>query len=116
MPKFSAEVEICITSALEAYCMSNKPNIKALAREFDVPYGQLRGRINGRVSRNARPCPNKALDPEQEAALINWITLLDNAHASPTALMVLQCANQIIHRHDPQRPSLNKNWAYVFMK
>ena len=116
MPKFSPEVEIRIASALEAYHTSNKPNIKALAREFDVSYGQLYGRIKGCVSPKARHGPNRALDPEQEAALIYWITLLDNAYASPTALMVLQCANQIIHRHDSQRPSLNKIWAYKFIK
>jgi hypothetical protein len=39
MPKFSPEVEIRIASALKAYRISNKPNIKALAREFDVLYG-----------------------------------------------------------------------------
>jgi hypothetical protein len=116
MPKFSPEVEIRIASALEAYRTSDKPNIKALAREFDVSYGQLYGRIKGRVSPKGHTGPNRALDPEQEAALIHWITLLDNAHASPTALMVLQCANQIIHRHNPQRPSLGKNWAYDFIK
>jgi hypothetical protein len=101
MPKFSPEVEIRIASALEAYRTSDKPNIKALAREFDVSYGQLYGRIKGCVSPKGHTGPNRALDPEQEAALIYWITLLDNAHASPTALMVLQYANQIIHRHNP---------------
>ena len=109
MPKFSPEVEIHIASALEAYYASNKPNIKALAREFDVSYGQLYGRMKGRVSPKGHTGPNRALDLEQEAALIYWITLLDNAQASPTALMVLQCANQIIHQHDLQWPSLNKN-------
>jgi transposase-like protein len=54
MPKFSPEVEIRIASALEAYHTSNKPNIKALAREFDVSYGQLYGRIKGRVSPKTR--------------------------------------------------------------
>jgi hypothetical protein len=38
MPKFSPKVEIRITSALEAYYVSNKPNIKVLAQEFDVLY------------------------------------------------------------------------------
>ena len=116
MPKFSPEVEIRIASALEAYRTSDKPNIKALAREFDVSYGQLYGRIKGRVSPKGHTGPNRALDPEQEATLIHWITLLDNAHVSPTALMVLQCANQIIHQHNLQRPSLNKMWAYIFIK
>jgi hypothetical protein len=116
MPKSSSDIEICIASAIEAYCTSNTPNIKALAREFDVPYGRLRARINGRASRNTRPGPNRALDSEQEAALFNWITLLDNAHASPTTLMVQQCANQILHRRDPQRPLLNKNWVYHFIR
>jgi hypothetical protein len=39
MPKFSPKVEICIASALKAYYISNKPNIKALAQEFNVLYG-----------------------------------------------------------------------------
>ena len=67
-------------------------------------------------SPKVRHGPNRALDPEQEAALIHWITLLDNAYVSPTALMVLQCANQIIYWHNLQRLSLNKNWAYEFIK
>ena len=41
----------------------------------------------------ARYGTNRALDLEQEAALIYWITLLNNAHVSPTALMVQQYAN-----------------------
>ena len=116
MPNPSSEIEIRIASALETYRSSNTPNIKALAREFDVPYGRLYGRIKGRVSRNTRPSPSRALNQEQEAALIHWITLLDNAHASPATLMVQQCANQILHRHDPERPLLNKNWVYKFLK
>ena len=116
MPNPSSEIEIRIASALEAYRTSDKPHIKALAREFDVSYGQLYGRIKGRVSPKGHTGPNRALDPEQEAALIHWITLLDNAHASPTALMVQQCANQILHRRDLQRPLLNKNWVYHFIR
>ena len=116
MPKFSPEVEIRIASALEAYHKNDKPNIKALAREFDVSYGQLYGRVKGRVSPKGHPGPNRALDPEQEAALIHWITLLDNAYASPSALIVQQCANQILHRRDLQRPLLNKNWVYHFIR
>jgi hypothetical protein len=70
MPKFFPEVKICITSALKAYYTSNKPNIKALAWEFDVLYGQLYSRIKGHVSPKGHTSPNRALDLEQEATLI----------------------------------------------
>jgi hypothetical protein len=36
MPKSSPEIEIRIANALEAYRTSDKPNVKALEREFDV--------------------------------------------------------------------------------
>ena len=89
------EIENCISEANEAYYATGKPKIKPLAREFNVPYHRLLSRINGGDSRSTRRTTNKALDEAQEQALIQWITFLDNANASPTPTMIQQCANRM---------------------
>jgi hypothetical protein len=65
MPKNSNEIENRIQDALHAYHDRDKLKIKALAREFDVPYGRLRERIHDRDSRSTRPSPDRLLDASQ---------------------------------------------------
>lgn len=96
-------IEDRISAAYEAYQTHKKPNIKALSRDFDVPYSRLLVRIRGRKSRSMRQPTNKALDKAQEAALIQWITCLDKAYALPTAATVEQCANAILRRNNIER-------------
>ncbi|KGO41838.1 DNA binding HTH domain, Psq-type [Penicillium expansum] len=48
MLKAIENIKIQILSAIVACRQSGKPNIARLAREFGVPYGRLRYRINGR--------------------------------------------------------------------
>lgn len=64
--------------ALRSYSENDKP-IAKLAREFNVPYQLLRGRINGAKSQKGRTGTHKALDAEQEEAVIQWMRTLDNA-------------------------------------
>jgi hypothetical protein len=65
-----SDVEKRISEACIAYGCREKPKIATLAREFDVPYQRLRGRIQGKNSRSTRPTTNKALDDAQEQALV----------------------------------------------
>jgi hypothetical protein len=115
MPESYKDIEDRISKACDAYNQREKPKIKALAREFDVPYKRLLARINGRQSRSTRPSTNKALDEAQEKALIQWITLLDNSYASPTPSMVEQCANAILSRNGGGA-TVGPNWVYRFIK
>jgi hypothetical protein len=71
------ELEDRITDALALCRATKKPNVKAIARQFDISYCTLRGRLKGSKSRNERTPTNKALEPEQEKALILWIDTLD---------------------------------------
>jgi hypothetical protein len=48
MPKNTQDLEDRIEIALQAYAKMEKPKIAKLAREFDVPYQLLRGRVQGR--------------------------------------------------------------------
>ena len=47
-------IEDRISAAYEAYQTHEKPNIKALSRDFDVLYSRLLARIRGRKSRSTR--------------------------------------------------------------
>lgn len=114
MPFSSPNLEDRLSSAIEAYHLSKKPVISVLAREFE-PYYTLRGRIHGRTSRSSRTGPNKALEPDQEKALMLWIDTLNTANAPPASNMIYKCAIDILRRHDPDR-QLGKNWAYRFIK
>ncbi|KAI2716302.1 transcriptional regulator family: Centromere protein B, DNA-binding region [Penicillium roqueforti] len=96
MPKNTQDLEDRIEIALQAYAKMEKPKIAKLAREFDVPYQLLRGRVQGRKSPKCRTGPSKALEPEQEQALIHWIHTLNAANSPPTAEMIRDCAVQIL--------------------
>ncbi|KAJ5286423.1 hypothetical protein N7524_001729 [Penicillium chrysogenum] len=66
-----------ISKAVEAYHQRKKPKIKALAREFGVPYTTLYGRVHGRKNGSQRADDNKALNQMQEKALISWLESLN---------------------------------------
>ncbi|KAJ5394990.1 uncharacterized protein N7487_009293 [Penicillium crustosum] len=92
----SQELEDRIIKALEAYHAAKKPKIASIAREFSIPYQTFRGRVQGRKSRAAQTPGNKALEPEQEKALILWIDTLDQAFSPPSAARIQGAALQII--------------------
>jgi hypothetical protein len=110
----SQELEKRITNALEAYHAAKKPNIAFFAREFNIPYSTFKGRVKGRQPRKGSTGGTKALEPEQEQALILWIDILDQGFSPPNASQIQGAAEQIIQRHDPSR-TLGKNWAYRFI-
>jgi lysophospholipase L1-like esterase len=66
MSKSNPEIEKRIADALNAYHDRGEAKIALLAREFDIPYKQLWGRVQGRESRSARTRLNRALDEGQE--------------------------------------------------
>ncbi|KAJ6039314.1 uncharacterized protein N7446_014062 [Penicillium canescens] len=86
----SDENELKIANALAAYHDRNEPKIKPLAREFDVSYQTLLGRIRGAGSAIGRPATNKALDSQR--------------------------ADDIIHRSNPDRKPLWHGWGLAFTK
>jgi transposase-like protein len=106
--------EESIINAISAYNSTLKPKLAAIARQYGVDRNTLRRRINGSKSRNQRDGPNKALEPDQEKAVILWIDTLDAAYSPPSASQIRSCAQQIVRRYDPSR-TLGKNWGYDFI-
>ena len=105
-----------MANALAAYHDRNKPSILSLAKEFDVGYQALRGRIGGAGPLKGRPPTNYALDSVQQDVLLHWITFMDSCGAPPTAASIQQCANDIIHESDPDRKPLWHGWGLAFTK
>ncbi|OQE21906.1 hypothetical protein PENSTE_c011G06295 [Penicillium steckii] len=61
MPKTPDFDENNVIRACEAVCAVEKPNLSVLAREFNVPYKRLRGRLQrGKGSRRGRKTSNMA--------------------------------------------------------
>ena len=118
MPDFYSDIEKRILEACIAAQGQKKPNISALARQYDVPYYRLRARIHGRATRNTRSISIKTLDNSQEKTLIRWIRQLNNLYCPPTAGIIEQSANQILQRNTTDRLSctVDKNWVYRFIK
>lgn len=117
MPDQYKDTEKRILEACASIRGQERPNISAVARQFDVPMHRLRSRINGRPSRSTRQQPTQALTKAQERAVIQWVRYLDRLHLSPTASMVTDCANTILKRNaetDPP-PTVGKNWVYGFI-
>lgn len=71
MPKAPKIDESRVIEACEAAQRQKKPNLAKIAREYDVSYEILRGRIRrGQQDHSARIPKNKALDEYQEKALV----------------------------------------------
>ena len=120
MAQISQEIEARIRNAIDAYQHDPGQKMADIAREFEVPYQRLRGRLQGKHSRvNKRPV-NCALDKQQENALKHWVYKLDQAHFAPTVQQVQHCANSILRRShtDPnQHPrEVSKMWVNRFFK
>ncbi|OQE19088.1 hypothetical protein PENSTE_c016G05937 [Penicillium steckii] len=71
MPKTPDFDENDVIRACEAAYAVENPNLLALAREFNVPYERLRGRVRrDRGPRTGRKAPNMALNTYQKTALL----------------------------------------------
>jgi hypothetical protein len=82
MPNY-LEIEANIALALASRDFdTERVNLTALAKEYDVPYLRLKARANGRRSRSTREPTNRALNNEQEAALIIWLQRCDEIGVS----------------------------------
>lgn len=62
MPFSSQNLEDRIKIAISTYTERDNPKMSKLGLEFDIPYHTLRGRINGRKSKNGHPSANRALN------------------------------------------------------
>ncbi len=110
-----ALIEDRIQKAIDAINTRENPNRAEIAREFRVPYDRLRSRLRGYQFKTAvRGLHNRALKPDQESALRQYLTTVDQLGLSARLHMVQSTANalraQDFARWNPP-PLLNAQWA-----
>ncbi|KAJ5521862.1 hypothetical protein N7527_005977 [Penicillium freii] len=116
MPKAPKIDESHVLEACEAAQREKKPNLAKIAREYDIPYEILRGRVRrGRQARNAYTPKNKALDEYQEKALVQWIIRMRDLYLPVTPEMLTEWANRALVRAGSNH-EVSKMWAYRFEK
>ena len=103
-------VEIRTMQAVAAYDQMDKPNLSKLAREFEIPYSRLRGRIHGRKPNSTIAGRTKALNPIQTRAMHSWINSLHKAYTYPTPEIIERAANSLLKDR-----VVSHSWVYRFI-
>ncbi|KAJ6090439.1 hypothetical protein N7486_009254 [Penicillium sp. IBT 16267x] len=83
MPELYQSIEARIQLAILELENVESPNIKAWAREHNLPYQRLLARYKGHSSRSERTPSGRKLDESQEAALCRNIDFLDSIYLPP---------------------------------
>lgn len=111
------DIEERISWALEAYKENPDQKIAELGREFEIPYQQLRGRIQGHQPRTSRIPVNKRLTDGEEAAIIEYLNRLDRLGAAATREMLRGAANYLLkQREGSDFKPLGAHWIARFLK
>ena len=109
------ETEILIQNAIDAIHERDNPSIRAITKEFHVPYSRLRSRLNGRPSKSVvRGRHNRALKPDQEQALLSFFQRLDEMGIPARYSMIQRKAEALLIQDLPPsypRPHLSRKWA-----
>ena len=98
MQNWTESIEIRISEALAAAKRVKNANLKALAREYDVPYQRLLRRHNGVSSKRGNYNATRALTKAQEDALLQTIDRLNGLYIFLTPKDIEDFANLILRR------------------
>ena len=122
MPKINNEIEARIQRALASIPEGERPNFKALANEYRVPYQRLLARSKGRASLFDRPSHTTKLTTTQNNALKVYLRRLDDLGIAPRMQQLVQTANTILKiDHEAEHPgtappTVSTRWAYAWIR
>ncbi|KAJ6096532.1 hypothetical protein N7486_007278 [Penicillium sp. IBT 16267x] len=120
MPELYQSIEARIQLAILELENVESPNIKAWAREHNLPYQRLLARYKGRSSRSERTPSGRKLDESQEAALCRYIDFLDSIYLPPKRPVIAAAANAILasyHIDDSTKPpTIGGHWLQRFLR
>ena len=109
MAAIYAIIEGRIQKVIDVINTRENPNRAEIAREFNVPVQRLRSRLRGYQFKTAvRGLHNRALKPDQESALRQYLIKLDQL-GLPARLHMMQSTANALHAQDFPRwnpPSL----------
>ena len=110
-----AATESRIHDAIDAINTRQNAKVKAIAREFDVPYKRLRNRLAGAPTKSElRGLHTRLLTPDQDLALSLFYQIFSNA-GTPARLNSIKAeANRPLRQNcDPANPPppIGPKWA-----
>jgi Tc5 transposase DNA-binding domain len=119
MPVTYHEIEDRIIQAVEHVADFPDADIAKTARDFDVPYNQLRYRLKTSNSRISADGQNKKLSPAQELALCHFLDRLDTTGFPARIGFIKSFANDLLRSNyiDPTTdpPSVSHIWPHRFL-
>ncbi|KAJ5981989.1 hypothetical protein N7451_012089, partial [Penicillium sp. IBT 35674x] len=123
----SSDLETRYQRVLATISGQKEPNIKDLARSFNLPYRTLLRRFHNLGNFEVKRASQRAVNIVQETALVRYIKQLDDLWAPCTLQEIERCANSVLAREEvPKRSPLlsigvrlgtiGKNWARRFVQ
>jgi hypothetical protein len=85
--------------ALQSIEASENPNIRQIARLYDILRATLGHRLRGRPSRHDAQQSNRKLTPTEEQTLLQRIISLDERGLSPSLPLVRRMADVLLQKH-----------------
>lgn len=114
-------MESLIEEAIQYIDDNPEVKIATVAREFGVPRGRLRYRLEGRSPKLGWPAANTKLSRPEENALCRYIDRLDNINLAVRAEFVTDAANYILKKRSSKAqqenpPTVGHNWTTRFLR
>ena len=109
-----SEAEANIQKAINHYRHSDEPSIRASAEKHGLAYSTLRGRLQGRVSREIGHLKLQVLTEYEEKSIVRWCERLDEWGHPARMALVKSMAEAIVARQIKDR-ALGKNWITRFL-
>ena len=100
-----SEAEANIQKAINHYWHSDEPSIRASAEKHGVAYSTLRGRLQGRVSREVGHLKLQVLTEYEEKSIVRWSERLDGWGHPARMALVKSMAEAIVARRIKDRAS-----------
>lgn len=105
--------EASIKQARDDYIHGREPSIRSAALTYGVPYGTLRGRLQGAQTRQEARIEQQVLTPQDEKAIVRFCKALDDLGHPLKLKMVKGFAMSLLH--PKQRRELGKHWLTRFL-
>ena len=111
-------MEARIQGALKHIDNFSGAKVATVAREFGVPRGRLRYRLQGRPPKIGQRAKNTRLSRPEEKALCRYIDRLDHINLAVRVEFVTDAANHILRERSGQTdsPPVGPNWTSRFLK
>ena len=113
--RLDSKREALFATALKDLETGEEPSIRAAAERYGLKYETLRDSKRGAKNRVESHEDQQNLTNDEEEAIKDWITKVDNFGWPPWVEYVREMALRFIQSHGIKNPTLGKNWISRFL-